>query len=234
MTMTDPAAQRPPSQTEAAYRTLQTEIVACRLAPGERLTERGLAERLGFGLSPIRDALTRLDHDGLIRTLPRKGYQVTPLTPKSVDDLFVVWGIVGPEIARLGVENADADQREDIASAFARLTGPPGGDDDTARQWVDSAWAVFAALAVAGGNDYLVTIFERLQNEIARVWTTLAGADPGFSADDGDWEDILARRDGPAAAAVVRDYVASARRRVMEILSRWPSVVGSEITPLHR
>ena len=50
---------------EAAYRRLRGEIIACRLQPGQRITERALAGAFGFGVAPIRDALTRLDHDGL-------------------------------------------------------------------------------------------------------------------------------------------------------------------------
>src|SRR3954447_11474126 len=108
---------------EAAYRRLRGDIIACRLAPGQRLTEKQLAADTGFGLAPIRDALTRLDHEGLVRTLPRKGYQVTPLTLKSVDDLFTLWRIVGPEIVRLGVRDATADQRQRIGAAFTALAG---------------------------------------------------------------------------------------------------------------
>lgn len=43
---------------EAAFRRLRSDIVACRLTPGQRLTERGLAAELGMGVSPVRDALT--------------------------------------------------------------------------------------------------------------------------------------------------------------------------------
>lgn len=63
---------------------------------GTALHRARLALTTGLGVSSIREALTRLDHDGLVRTLPRKGYQVTPLTVKSVDDLFVLWGIIVP------------------------------------------------------------------------------------------------------------------------------------------
>ncbi|HEY1454899.1 MAG TPA: GntR family transcriptional regulator, partial [Candidatus Dormibacteraeota bacterium] len=89
-----------------AYRRLRADIASCRLAPGQRLTERGLAARTGLGVASIRDALTRLDHDGLVRTLPRKGYQVKPLTIKAVDDLFHFWAVIGPELVRRGIMGA--------------------------------------------------------------------------------------------------------------------------------
>ena len=110
-----------PSLREAAYRLLREEIVSCRRRPGERLSERRLAESTGFGLAPIRAALARLEHDGLVQVLPRRGYRVTPLTPAGVDDLMEVWAILGPEILRLGIERATPARRRAIAAGFARV-----------------------------------------------------------------------------------------------------------------
>ncbi len=117
--MTDPSEPRV-SLGEAAYRRVRGDIISCRLAPGQRLTEKQLATDIGLGISPVRDALTRLSHEGLVLTLPRKGYQVAPLTPKSIDDLFVVWEIVGPELVRLGIRQATEEQ---IAAAKAGFKG---------------------------------------------------------------------------------------------------------------
>src|ERR1700760_2220707 len=93
--------------SEAAYDTLRERVLTCKLSPGELITERRAAAELGFGLSPLRHALTRLIQDGLVEVVPAKGYRVAPLTVKSADDLFRVWLLVGPAIARLGVTQAD-------------------------------------------------------------------------------------------------------------------------------
>lgn len=72
--VTDPAGPRV-SLGEAAYRRIQGDIISCRLAPGQRVTEKQLAADLGLGISQVRDALTRLSHEGLVRTLSRKGFR---------------------------------------------------------------------------------------------------------------------------------------------------------------
>ena len=223
---------------EAAYQQLRADIVSCRLAPGERLTERSLAQKTGFGISPLRDALTRLDHDGLVRTLPRKGYQVTPLTLKSVDDLFTLWQIVGPEIARLGVRDADPERRQQAINAFTALAeidrSQPSADRDFGLRVVELAAEAFGILAAATENDYLISIYQRLQNDMARVWALISEADPSIAdlAIDEDWAAILTRRDGGAAAAHVEAYILESHRRILRILSRRPSVVSSEIVSL--
>jgi DNA-binding GntR family transcriptional regulator len=234
-----PSAERV-SLGEAAYRQLRADIVSCRLTPGQRLTERSLVGSTGFGISPIREALTRLDHDGLVRTLPRKGYQVTPLTLKSVDDLFTLWRIVGPEIARSGVRDADHEQRQRAVATFTELAelsrDRPTDDRELALRMVELAGAAFELLAAATDNDYLIAIYQRLQIDMARVWALTSEANaqmPEFPADD-HWIDILDRRDGEAAARHVERFIADAHGRILGILSRWPSVVSSEITSLRR
>jgi len=220
----------PRSLGEAAYQHLRAEIVSCRLAPGQRLTERALADSTGFGISPVRDALTRLDHEGLVRTLPRKGYQVTPLTLKSVDDLFTLWRIVAPEIVRLGLRDATADQHRRLVGTFTELAG-----ETNASRMLELADDAFGTLAEATQNDYLLTIYRRLENDMARVMALTAQADtpvPSLDVNE-SWVRLIERRDGEAAAEAVRTAVADIHSRALRIFSRWPSVAASEITPLH-
>jgi DNA-binding GntR family transcriptional regulator len=232
-----PSAE-PRSLGDAAYQQLRADILSCRRPPGQRVTERSLAESTGFGISPIRDALTRLDHEGLVRTLPRKGYQVTPLTLKSVDDLFTLWRIVAPEIARLGVRDATAEQHRQLIDTFrelSRLRNPAGtGEHNVQLRMVELAGHAFGALAAATQNDYLITIYRRLQNDMARIWVLMAQADtpmPDLGVDE-QWVRMVERRDGAAAAATVRTSLAEVHNHALRIFSRWPSVAASEITPL--
>ncbi|MGW1563016.1 GntR family transcriptional regulator [Streptomyces sp. NPDC002144] len=223
---------------EAAYQRLRSDIVSCRLAPGERLTERALCDGTGFGMAPIRDALTRLDHEGLVRTLPRKGYQVAPLTLKSVDDLFAIWQIVGPAIALQGVREANTDQRQRAVAALTamielRKSGPTDGRDRILRMTELDA-ELFDLFAAATDNAHLIAINARIRSEMARVWVLVSEADvplPALDADD-EWIDIVRRGDGAAASARVQAVSAEAHGRILRILSRWPSIVSNEITSL--
>lgn len=224
---------------EAAYRQLRADIVSCRLSPGQRFTERALAASTGFGMTPIREALTRLDHEGLVRTVPRKGYQVTPLTLKSVDDLFTLWRIVGPEIARIGVRDASAAQRERVRAVVTEMidlhTAGQADDRDHILRLVELAAELFETLAEATGNDYLITIYQRLRNDMARVWAIVTEADaavPDLSVDR-DWLTLIERHDGDTAAAHAEATISAAHSRILRILSRWPSVAATEITSIN-
>ncbi len=222
---------------EAAYRRLHADIVTCRLAPGQRLTERQLVLDTGFGASPLREALTRLDHDGLIRTLPRKGYQVTPLTPKSVDDLFVMWEIVGPEIVRLGLGNATPAQVAELQTVLEQGPWPEraSGRDVTLDQ-VEAAREAFSILCTATTNDYLAALFHRISGDIERVWALIIDGDGGStpSLDSTDfWREAqLLHREPDEAAEAARHYIEQMHHRVLRIVARWPSVMQSEVAPI--
>jgi DNA-binding GntR family transcriptional regulator len=238
--LASPDHEKPPLN-EVAYRRLRADIIACRLPPGQRLTERSLAARTGFGISSIRDALTRLAHDGLVRTVPRKGYQVKPLSIKVVDDLFLFWGTVGPELVRLGIQGATAAELSQAAAGFrelSRLAGDGGPTRERVMRGVGIVSRSFGILANATGNEYFISTFTRVDGEISRVWTLVVDAElppPGrvFAGLD-HWQDTLSRRDGGAGADGARTYIEQAHQQVLRALARWPSVITSEVVPPSR
>lgn len=221
---------------ETAYQRLRADIIACRLAPGERVTEKQLSASTGLGVSPLRDALTRLDHDGLVRTLPRKGYQITPISPKSINDLFDVWELLVPEMMSRGVRLASAAQVEQLTEGF-RAAEKVAQDDpgiDTALRLLQQLDETFAVLAEAADNAYLSTFFFRLSGDMARVWSLILSANPSAIDLSGLWlRDALDQHDGAAVARSTKRYIRKMRARVLAIVSKWPSVVDSEVVPLH-
>ena len=221
------------SLNEAAYHCLRKEILACRLAPGQRLTEKGLAADFGFSIAPLRDALTRLDHEGLIRTVPRKGYQVAPLTPKSIDDLFVLWEIVGPELIRLGIQQATEDQIAAARSAFDELDRPTPDGTTSAIRDIDVVNGTFSALAEATGNSYLIALYQRLMGDMSRIRALRLTSTEPSRLENGTqhWvREVLDERDPDRAAEHARRYIREIHQTVLAALIRWPSVMTSEIS----
>lgn len=75
---------------DAVYKTLRQAILRGELKPGERLMEIALAEELGVSRTPIRDAIRKLEQDGLVRMIHRKGAQVANITEKDLTDVLEV------------------------------------------------------------------------------------------------------------------------------------------------
>jgi GntR family transcriptional regulator, rspAB operon transcriptional repressor len=74
--------------SDIAYSTLQAMILDLRLTPGTFVNEQSLADDIGLGRVPVREALARLARDRFITVLPRRGTVVTPLTLDDVLDMF--------------------------------------------------------------------------------------------------------------------------------------------------
>jgi DNA-binding GntR family transcriptional regulator len=73
---------------ERAYDILRSAIIRLELLPGQALTERMLSDQLGVSKSPIRDALIQLEREGLVRSAPFKGFEVTALSERECRDVF--------------------------------------------------------------------------------------------------------------------------------------------------
>src|SRR5689334_14256979 len=74
--------------SEDIYAALRQRILACELAPGERLEVYHIAQQMGVSYTPVKDALRRLLAEGLISIRPRKGTFVSQIHPDSVRDSF--------------------------------------------------------------------------------------------------------------------------------------------------
>jgi len=207
-----------------AYHTLREQIRTCQLRPGQWLTDREAATQLGIEVFPARAALARLDRDGLVRHTPARGYQITPLTLKSVDDLFLTWRLVGPEIARLAVENA-SDRHLDRLHRLVDELGTVVGIAATAARigrFLEIADELFDELAVATTNDRLVEAYRSFTGEMARIWSLIIGdADgpglPGLGTES--WHPALDRHDGHEAARNVRRFIDSSHAAAMHALT---------------
>jgi DNA-binding GntR family transcriptional regulator len=220
------------SLADQAYARIKAAIVSCELAPGQRITERLLAARLGLGLSPIRSALVRLDNEGLVRTRPRSGYRVTPLTIEDVDSLFDAWSVVGSAILARAAARWTPRDRAQMRKMVREVRSQQrqAGTDmpDAAVVMARAIWRGYCQLA---GNPRLTRMFERLDADLQRVFVIGAWEDPQeaerFVGTSGERELQL---DDPAAAVEgFRTYISSVHRQVIETLQRSTSVRSHEI-----
>lgn len=232
--MSDDAGTAVPTQRDHAYALLRGQIVTCEREPGALLSERALAAETGLGLASVRAALARLAADGLVVALPRRGYRVTPLTPRGVEELLEVWSIVGPQLLRLGIARATARERRAIAAGFARVeraaSRAPGRE--TALRITDESAATFALVAAAAGNARLQGLLDALAADLMRVWTLTFAADPGIARmDDPEFWTRAIVDDVDLATVAERSHrtIAAAAARISDAVRRWPSVQAVEL-----
>lgn len=91
---------RRPLLRETAYETLRDAVVRGDVAPGEPVRDAELAHRLGLSRAPVRDALTRLGHEGLVETRPQSYTRVTSVVPREVREAATVVRVLHQLAAR--------------------------------------------------------------------------------------------------------------------------------------
>ncbi len=88
---------------DEVYQTLKKAIIMLKLEPGQRLNDKELAEDFGISRTPVREALKRLEDEGLVESVPGSATRVTPLKPEEAKHAFTVVAALHSLAARLAV-----------------------------------------------------------------------------------------------------------------------------------
>lgn len=109
------------SLAERAYRRLRDAIVQGALTSGSRISERSLAQALGISAQPVREALRRLEQDGMVITLPRRGTVVAEFGPARQAEMGRIRAALEGAAAALAAERADAEALAALAAQLAAM-----------------------------------------------------------------------------------------------------------------
>jgi len=159
---------------DQVYAILRQRIVTLRMPPRMRFTEREISRETGFGAMPVREALDRLNHDGLVETIPRRGYRVAGLTLKSVDDFFTVWSVVSPLIIQLAQDRATPEQIEALNAIHQEHSQAVKKAKLDPEYWIRISRQRFDLLAEATRNPQLERIYRNLSAQMDRIFHSIS------------------------------------------------------------
>jgi DNA-binding GntR family transcriptional regulator len=210
-----------PSASATAYHQLRDEIIECVRAPGEWLTESDVAEHMRLGKTPVREALRRLVHDGLVLLHPRKGYLVAPITPRDVEDVCAARLIVEPAAVALAASRFD---HSDAAAAEQWChVGYDVRDPDSVRTFHHANRAFHTTIARACGNQRLAALVGQLLVESQRLIQFGMLLQPHSDDAVHSHEALLRalrRREAAAARRLAAAEIRATQRMVIESLRR--------------
>lgn len=102
---------------DVVFNTLRKAILRGELKPGERLMEIQLANKLGVSRTPIREAIRKLELEGLVLMIPRKGAEVAQITEKNMQDVLEVRKALEELSVQLACERITPEQVEEMKMA---------------------------------------------------------------------------------------------------------------------
>lgn len=207
------------SLSDQVYRILQTSIITGDLSPGERLRDQEVAARLGVSRTPVREALQRLEEEGLVETVPGSLTRVTPATTREAWDTFPVVAALHALATRLAAGRLTAGQFDAMRAANAALKASLETDDTPGAIEADDQF--HAVILQAAGNSAIIQALDRLMPRIRRLEYAKFGSLEGRNSCTQHEAIALALEHGAgqAAAHLVEENWLSLERYLTRVLT---------------
>ncbi|WP_163269472.1 GntR family transcriptional regulator [Chelativorans alearense] len=198
-------------QGQGAYAQLLGDIRSGRLLPGARLREIEIATRLGISRTPVREAIRRLEADGLVSYLPRIGAVVRQLSYPEVMELYEMRWVLEGTAARLAARSASGVEIEELAEINAEMIR----EGQTPQELVTLNRQFHNTLIAAARNRYLVRSVRAIETTLLILGPTTMEDPARVSAAVEEHQAVvnaLRGRDEAAAEAMMRAHIESAQR----------------------
>jgi DNA-binding GntR family transcriptional regulator len=230
-TVTIPKVAAPSLMTDQVFAVIHEAIMSGQLPAGYRLRIRDIAAQVGTSVMPVREAIRRLEEAGLAERVPNKGAVVKAHSLEDLIHVYDVRRLLETEAARHGarkISTADADVMQGHCEQMRKAV--TGGDVVGA---LDADEALLETLYRAGGNPVLVEVIRALWQR-CRPYKIVGARRAVAESDDSLWSFqpriVEAARDNDqgAAAALTKDSLLSARRRIENLLAEQRESDGTQ------
>ncbi|MEE6287938.1 GntR family transcriptional regulator [Georgenia sp. MJ173] len=211
---------------DEVHDTLLRQLMSSRIVPDSRVTIDALARELGVSQTPIRDALNRMEADGLVVRVPNAGYRIAPqITRERFDDMLEIRLLLEPAAARRAAERATASQVSELRRLLEEMAELEEGDGPMAYGAFGLRDAAFHDLVAQGGGNHLI------REALARLHThvhlfRLVYDTQVTNLAMGEHDEILAgiaARDPDAAAFAMRQHILLSGDRFRRLFDHAPS-----------
>ena len=201
---------------DIVFHTLRQAILMGDLEPGERLLEVSLAEKLGVSRTPVREAIRKLELEGLVLMMPRRGAEVAKISEKNLRDVLEVRrGLeeLSMELAVLRMEDDKLAELEDVNAAFEKKLS---GTDLTAIAEADERFHM--VIYEATGNERLVQVINNIKDQMYRYrleYIKDKEKRKGLFAEHQQIIETLKAKDVPRAKLAIKEHIDNQEATIM-------------------
>jgi DNA-binding GntR family transcriptional regulator len=153
--------------SDAAYERLRDWILDGTLIPGEALRDEALAEALGMSRTPVRDALQRLETEGLVLSTPTRRTYVSPVTTEQAHEIYPITAHLEALALRLAFPHLGEDTLAEMTAANARLKEALQRGDPSAAMAADQE--LHDGFIARCDNEQLIALLRELRCKVRRI-----------------------------------------------------------------
>jgi DNA-binding GntR family transcriptional regulator len=217
------------SLTERAYQAISSAIANLEFKPGEALKQDHLARWLSISRTPVREALRRLEQDGIIQTVPGRGLVVTELTVKDVEDMLEMLRLMDAHAAELAAQRRTQEQADRLAAVAHELLLRAERHD--VEGWSIADKPYHEIILAASGNALLRQMIQDVRRRLHRI-TINSGTRPdrllACTCEHLEVADAIVRGDSEAAAALMRKHIDKMSESAMALIRTYIVPVRGE------
>ena len=206
---------------ETVYKKLRRQILTGELKPGERLMEIHLANKLDVSRTPIREAIRKLELEGLVRIIPRSGAQVAQISEKELKDVLEVRRALDALSSELACRRIGAQDKVKLRKACELFEVAVRKGD--AAEIAEADVAFHDVIKNAAGNDCLLEVSGRLADQLYRYRYEFIKDDRHYSRlidEHKQLTEAIIEGDEEAAARTAREHIDRQEAAILAQLRR--------------
>lgn len=165
-----PIASKPGSLTELAFTAIKENTLKSYFLPGQYLNEGALCALLGVGRTPVREALQRLQHEGLVEVMPRNGVIVQPGSISEILKILDSRATIEADLARNAASHVTPDAAEELRALAHAGVGAGSNSSSQSENFVEADRILHAKFAELAENPVLSDIARTLHERSIRYW----------------------------------------------------------------
>ena len=204
---------------DVVFKTLRQAILTGELQPGERLMEITLTNRLGVSRTPVREAIHKLEQEGLVIMMPRRGAQVAQITEKDLIEVLEVRLGLEEMAVRFACERMTDGQFTELCQAADEFSAAIERNDLTALAQADEKF--HSLICRATGNDCLCGITNNLREQMYRYRIEHLKNHDARKNLDGEHKAICAaleKRNAEEAQAILYSHIENQQQSIIQML----------------
>jgi DNA-binding GntR family transcriptional regulator len=205
------------SLVDSVTERLRQEILTGRIPPGERILVGDVERRFGVSHIPIREALRRLEAEGLVVTTPQRATLASGVALDDLAGLYDLRRIIEITVARRAVDYVGEAEIAAVRDALARLEAA-AADPSSSDFWErhrEFHWALLAP----GGSDWIARVLDQLwqrAERYVRLFASMVGSIDAPMREHRELVEAYARRDGDVLAELLLQHLTATELAVRE------------------
>ena len=210
---------------DVVFESIRGAILSGTIKPGERLMEVQMAEKLGVSRTPIREAIRKLELEGLVNMVPRKGVYVADLSIKDITDVLEIRSALEGLAASLASTRVTAEDIKEIEKAVEEFNEAIKGEDF--ELIVEKDLKFHDSIFKASGNEKLVVLTNNLREQIQRFRVMILKNSSGLkdlSVEHREIADAISSKDADKAQELATRHIVQAEYQILKMVENTDEV----------